>query len=323
MSNPFSRQAKEYRDQELFHVAKNPAKYVPEMVSATIHELEARGHDTSQYLSNIEKYREQAVKESKPHHLKSKSRPAFRFLKSFFRFIMHPDVHQISTSVSSRLLLTLRFYFNGLLLLFITTIPVLVLEEYGNIQSPKQRSIIPEYFQSEIDIIISSLLIPVIASTIEESQFRLVLTKFNKKYFDVFISFFGGSILLRFFGYPLISYSDFYYVYLIQISFIHLILAATMYFGLSRVRVHSTWFESNWNKTYVKLFHVLAVLFAIGHLPDFEFTVNHVLFLPLIALPFLTYAYIFSYVRVRVGFRYAVLLHFFIDLAVILRSDLI
>ncbi|MGQ7870198.1 hypothetical protein [Sunxiuqinia sp. sy24] len=107
-----------------------------------------------------------------------------------------------------------------------------------------------------------------------------------------------------------------------QTSFIYLFIAIPIYFSLAQTNIHSNWFEKNWEYALKYLFYSLALLFAILHLPTLDLTTAEQLFFwPLLILPFLVYAFVFSYVRIRIGFAYAVLLHFFIDLIVIILQN--
>lgn len=322
MPNHFTERFKQKTDIELTRIVDTPKNFVPEAVEAAIEELNARENGTSRYI-DPEIVREERRRQYERNYptKENKSKPSFRFIKSFFRLVKRPDTHRIRTTTKNRLLLTLRFYFISLLLLLISAIPTMILEELGVFTSPEQFNAIPNFINNSSDLFIASILIPIIAGVLEETQFRLVLHQFNKRYFDIFVSLFASYLVTKLFGRYFLAHTEFYSNLLVQSTLIYLIFAAPIYFSLSRTRVHSTWFESHWEAAYKYLFYGLAILFAAGHLPTLDLTLEHLIFLPLTILPFLVYALTFSYVRIRIGFRYAVLLHFTIDLIILMGKN--
>lgn len=322
MPNHFSERFKNKTDDELTYIVEAPKKHVPEAVEAAVDELNLRANGESQYIDPqkvLEERRRQFELENPTKKLRSK--PNFRFIKSFIRLVLRPDAHRIRTTTKNRLILTLRFYFLTLLFLLISAIPMMILEELGILTDPEQFDAIPDFIDNSSDIFIASILIPIIAGVLEETQFRLVLNNFKKRYFDIFVSLFISYLITKLFGRYFLAYTEFYSNLLIQSTLNYLIFAVPIYFSLSRSNAHSSWFENNWVKAYKYLFYGLALLFAVAHLPTLDLTIEHLLFLPLTILPFLVYALTFSYVRIRIGFQYAILLHFIIDLIVIMAEN--
>ncbi|MFK7952994.1 MAG: hypothetical protein AB8B73_09125 [Ekhidna sp.] len=311
MPNQFSERFKNKTDDELTSMVSTPKKHVPEAVEAAIEELNLRANGISEYIDPINVFEDQKIR----------SKPNFRFIKSFFRLIIKPDTHLIQTSIKNRLLLTIRFYFLTLLFLLVSSTPMMILEELGILTNPKQFDAIPDFIKNSSDIFIASILISIIAGFLEETQFRVVLHKYNKRYFDIFIALFLSYLITKLFGRYFLAYTEFYSNLLIQSTLIYLIFAVPIYLSLSLTNAHSSWFENNWNKAYKYLFYGLALLFAVAHLPTLDLTIEHLIFFPLTILPFLVYALIFSYVRIRIGFQYAVILHFTIDLIIIMAEN--
>lgn len=296
----------------------SPKRYLSEAVDAATEELLAREDGTSEYKDpEVIREERKRLHQTNSQTSRAKSKPNFRYLASFFRLIKSPDTHRIRTTTKNRFLLTLRFYFISMLLLFIAAIPAIILEQLGVYTIPKQFDVIPAFFNDPSDRTLGLILISVIAGVLEETQFRLVLHKFNKRYFDIFVSLFAGYLVTKVFGKYFLVYTDSYSNFLIQSALIYLILAAPIYLTLSRTKTHSKWFEQNWKTAYKGLFYGLAFLFAFVHLPTMDLMPEHFIFLPLTILTFFVYALIFSYVRIRIGFQYAVLLHFTIDLIVL------
>jgi hypothetical protein len=317
MPNHFSERFKNKTDNELTKMVEAPKKYVPEAVDAAIEELHNRENGTSEYI-DLKKAIEVSKNLAQLHTstFKHRTKESFRFIKSFIRLIRNPDTHRIRTTTKNRLLLTLRFYFLGLLFLFVASIPFVIVDQLFSIANPEQLNPIPDYFKNKSDLFLASLLIPIVAGLIEETQFRLVLSKFNKRYFDVFIAMFISYFIVRVFGRHFIAYSEFYSNLLLQSTLVYVIFAVPIYFTLQRTKSHSSWFEQNWSTAYKYLFYSLPLIFAIAHIPTFDLTLSQLALWPLIILPFLVYAFVFSYIRIRIGFIYAVLIHFTIDLIV-------
>lgn len=322
MSNHFSERFRNKTDDELNRIVLAPKKHVQEAVQAAIEELESRANGTSQYINPqvvLEERREQLDLENPPDKVRSK--PKFRLIRSFIRLVLKPDIHRIRTTPKNRFLLTLRFYFLTLLFLLIAAIPTMILEKMGVLTNPEQFAAIPDFVNNSLDILFASILIPIIAGVLEETQFRLVLHNFNKKYFDIFISLLVSYLITTLFGRYFLAYTEFYSGLLIQSTIIYLIFAVPIYFSFSQTNAHSSWFEKNWNLAYKYLFYGLALLFALGHLPTLDLNREHLIFLPLTVLPFSVFALILSYVRIRIGLQYAILLHFTIDLIVIVANN--
>ncbi len=322
MPNHFTERFRNKTDKELSKIVDTPKNYVPEAIEAAIEELDARKAGTSKYIDpNVIREERKRQYELNYSGKKPRSKSSFRFIKSFFRLLYRPNTHRIRTSIKNRLLITLRFYLLSLILILISSIPMMFLEELGWITNPEQFDAIPDFIDNSSDILLASILIPIIAGVIEEAQFRLVLTNFNKRYFDIFISLFASYIVTRLFGRYIYINTEFYSSLLIQYTFTYLIFAIPIYFSLSRTNVHSSWFQNNWRRSFRYLFYGLAIIFAMGHLPTIDLTLQHLIFFPLVILPFLIYALTLSYVRIRIGFQYAVLLHFTIDLiAIMIRN---
>lgn len=244
----------------------------------------------------------------------------FRFIKSLVKLILNPDTHRIQTSNRKRLLLTIRFYFLSILLLFLSLIPAMVLGSILEIELPKQTAFQINKISDFQDRIYMTLLIPVLAAVIEESSFRLVLSRFNHKYFNISIAFIASFFTAKLFGTSFFNYSTYQSSYLLQSVLVQLILGLPVYFSLSKTNLHSSWFEKNWRRSYKWFFYGLALIFAFGHLPNFTYTKEDFLMWPLMLLPFLVYAFSFSYVRIRIGFKYAVLLHFIVDAVIVISK---
>lgn len=197
-------------------------------------------------------------------------------------------------------------------------IPALILNEFGLLKLPVQFNYIPDSFDNSADRFLSSLLIPIIAGLFEEIEFRLVLTRFNKKYFDIFLSLTISHLIAKLFGQYFITYTEYFSNFLVQSIFVYSVFAVPVYFTLTSTKSHSSWFEHNWKFSFRILFYSLALMFAIAHLPTIDLALDEFFLWPAVILPFFTYAMVFSFVRIRIGLWYAVLLHFTIDLVIMM-----
>ena len=307
MTSYFHEKLKQQSEADLIDMITNPENYDPQAVLAaqSILDHQEEVADEPQQLADAQK-------------LTLKNKPRFRYIRSFFQMILRPDTHRIRTTTKNRLLLTLRFYFLTLLFVIVVSIPLTILQWLGISISAQQIDLIPDAYVRSSDIFFASLLIPMMAGFLEESQFRLVLGRFNKRYFDVFIACSLGYVMSKIAGRYLLTFSEFYSGLLVQSILIYLLFAVPIYFSLEGTNAHSSWFEKNWQHVFKYFFYTLAVLFAMLHLPTLQITGNQLLFWPLLILPFLVYGLVFSYVRIRVGFLYAVLLHFSVDFIILL-----
>jgi hypothetical protein len=94
--------------------------------------------------------------------------------------------------------------------------------------------------------------------------------------------------------------------------------AAAIYTSLSRSTLHSGYLEKNWNKAFKGIFYISATVFSALHIPNYNWDSQSILLLPLVLVPYINYAFLFSIIRVRLGFIYAVGIHAFVDLIAVL-----
>lgn len=244
-----------------------------------------------------------------------KIRRPFRYLRSLFHFIASPDTHRINTGVKNRLLLTLRIYLLTTLLVLVVFTTHFLMAGWWGISLPKHTQTLPDASYGMTDLYQFVLLLPVLAGVLEELMFRLPLTAYNKKYIDISL-----ACLVSFaFIFSQVRYSRALLFEtasgaLVFYSLLPVALGTVLYYNFRRSSFHTRNWEQNWPAVFPKLFYISAVLFSVLHLPNYEWELAQLPLIPVILLPYLIYAFAFSYVRVRIGFWYAVGLHFFIDL---------
>ncbi len=156
-------------------------------------------------------------------------------------------------------------------------------------------------------IFTSALLVPLL----EETAFRLFLTRFKINYFIVSVSLITGILILHFTGallwrpesYLLLSLSTYFYVLIISG-----VIGTALWLG--RKQLEKT--EKSWNNNPGLIFYSSAVFFAFFHFMSINLNGTNLLLTPIILLPFMVYGLAFGYIRIRLGFIYSILLHFII-----------
>ncbi len=67
--------------------------------------------------------------------------------------------------------------------------------------------------------------------------------------------------------------------------------------------------QRSWVRNYPFIFYGFASLFALVHLINFPFSLNILIFAPILCLPQFILGVLASYIRLKFGFQFAVLLH--------------
>jgi len=148
---------------------------------------------------------------------------------------------------------------------------------------------------------------------IEELIYRLGLV-FKPSYIKIAVSVF---LVDRLFSYEIFYLIiDFNFRFFIKICILGISLIV-VYWLLNQKRI-VCFCERFWEKHIVYIYYTSIVLFAVAHLAKFEVTNELIIFIPLILIPYLIVGVAFSYVRLRLGFLYAVLMHIFFNLGQVL-----
>lgn len=292
-------------------VKEGNLKYSSDAVLAAKKELSLR--DEIKSTVEIPEELSEETRSTSTHNKRIKPRQPFRFIRSLFKLVFRPDTHRIKTSEKNRILLTVRFYFLTLLLLFLSLTPLIFIASFIDTEIPKQTIYQLDKMHNAQDRLYLAFLIPVVAALVEETSFRLVLSKFNQRYFNISVAFLVSYIIADLFGAQFLTYSTFQSYYIVQGLLVQLTFGIPVYLSLTKTRVHSSWFEENWEKAYRWIFYGSALIFATAHLPNFGFSKDDIILWPFYLLPFLVYAFVFSFLRIRIGFIYAVLLHFIVN----------
>ncbi len=236
---------------------------------------------------------------------------------NYLSFIRKPSYNRFQdVSEKAKMLIVFKvFLFNTLGLIIVNT-PVIILKEVGMISPIMMkteliiRSIPASHSNLKTYLLIYTIfLVPVL----EEFTFRLCLTKFRVKYFIVSVSLLIGSFVVMCVKRQLwISKSDFMlsiagFLYILLFS-----LIAGGFLWIFRKKIKKI--KNIWNKNAAFGVYFISALFAIFHINNLKFESKDWFFMPLILAPFFVYGMSFSYLRVRLGIWYSILLHFIINL---------
>lgn len=218
----------------------------------------------------------------------------FKTFKGFFLYIFNPTYQdsQINTSRFSKIfsLLILTLIFNALI---ITARSILI-----------DKGIIPPLFMKDKELLYGFWFYPltvlIISPIIEELGFRLL---FIPSRLNIAVSI---SILLYFLSYLIFSFQLYgINIYLIIPSVSLLILLAVT----TKSRI--TKLLNNIVTKYFKITFFTSVFFYVSvHLPNFWLEKGHIIWLPLIFLPYLMLGLVLGYIRVALGIKYSIIFHF-------------
>ena len=156
------------------------------------------------------------------------------------------------------------------------------------------------------------------APILEEFTFRLLLTKYKKTYIIISISLIFGFLINRFFYAQLWHFKS---VILFNIApYLYPVLFALPIFTLLFLIKFD--FEYIWNRYYSRFFYLIAILFAILHIPALDLNIGHLVFIPIIALPYFISALSLGYARNRYGILFSIILHFVLNAPLIVKTIL-
>lgn len=225
-------------------------------------------------------------------------------LKGFFLYIFNPTYQdsQTKTSKFNKILslLILALVFNGIIIL---TRSILI-----------DKGIIPTLFFKNNNplagFLYYALSVLIIGPVVEELGFRLLLVP---KRFNIAISF---SILLYF----LSSFIFHFNLYEVDLYLI-IPLVAFFIFLLITIRPATIKHLNSFIIKHFKIiFYISTILFTYVHLTNFWIEKGHIIWLPLIFLPYLMLGLVFGYIRVIFGIKYSIISHFTYNTFIFLLS---
>lgn len=209
----------------------------------------------------------------------------YRSYLQLYHFLRSPEPHKSAFSSSEKRKLILHLIVLTIFLGFLTDTPVNFLLEHKLIPDPGRNVV------EDIDGPLSVLLIVLLGPAIEECLFRWQLSRVRAS-----VLFVGVTMSI------FIAAQATGIVTIIAAIIAVFFLVITV---LSRLVTLYKW----WRKNYSFLFYFTAVSFAIAHISNYSNGVRMLPWTVLYVLPQFFAGLTLGYCRIKLGFRYAILLH--------------
>ena len=236
-------------------------------------------------------------------------------IKDFISFFKKPNYESFDLSFPQKLKEFLKLYLITLVLVFFTRLLVElfillnVFAEYS--QKISKLPDITSKKNSYVFLVTAMVLVPVF----EEIVFRLLLTKYNKRFITISLSLIIGSFLTKGFPGYLLNIKSIYIYNLM--SFAYPICFALPFFVIAnRIKFD---FKLIWDRYYPVIFYFITIIFALTHISTLTISNEHYLFLPILILPFIVLGIALGYIRTRLGILYAIFFHFLFNLPMLIR----
>jgi len=236
--------------------------------------------------------------------------------KNFIFFIKKPDNNKKEDMTSSQKLIELlKLYLITLLFAMLISIVNKILiklgaygeytQNLGNLPKLHNKAFIWTY-------LIFGLVWPPI---IEEFAFRLLLTKYNKKFISISISLITGLAIYRlFYSYLWHPQSS---IIFNTVSYLYpVIFAIPIFATLHLIRFN---FSNLWKNNFTLVFYLITLTFALFHIFTLNITTTHLYYLPIVVLPFILFGISLGFARIRFGILYSIILHFLFNAPVIIK----
>lgn len=229
--------------------------------------------------------------------------------KNYISFSKNPDFTEEQLSSVDKLKKLIKLYLITLLFLVLANLINKILIKIGVYQDFTQSiNKLPQLTNKGFSI--SYLLIALVcAPVLEEFTFRLLLTKYNKKFIIISISMMFGFISYRLF-YNHLWHSESIILFNFIPYLYPILFAVPIFFILNFIKFN---LENIWHKHYPIIFYFVVVLFAALHITTLNINSEHYLYIPIIILPFIIYGISLGYARIRYGIIYSILLHFILN----------
>ena len=248
--------------------------------------------------------------------------------RSFKQFIISPEFTEADgVQLTDKLLILIKYFLLSIGLILLATAIDMVLQGIGlypTFQNKLSSTILnaPNESSNWIFALVTLLSAPLL----EELQFRLLLHRYNLDYISISFSLFSG-----------------FHTYNLTAAFlwktggdtlgVFLPLACTLSFGLiliypvraiMRRLVQKSRLENVWNRHPCVWVYLSVVAFALVHLQNFtDMEAIHYICLPITLLPYIIYGWVLSFIRIRLGLAYSILLHSFYLAPILIKLLLI
>lgn len=236
--------------------------------------------------------------------------------KDFRNFVKSPDYLEFEEfTISKRLIVFLKVFVIRTVLLIIPAIILAVFEYIGLYNGIEMIS--TEIYEFEKNrnsgytfylILLLVLLMPIL----EEIAYRLPLRRFDLKSTilavssacGLFIAYLVSEYLWWPKGHLFFFLTNLFYLISI-IGILYVIL--NLFNGpISKLKIF-------WNKNPPKIIYLSVTLFTLLHIFNLNIEAKDLFFLPLILVHFLIEALAFSYLRIRLGLLYSIIMHVLIN----------
>lgn len=242
-------------------------------------------------------------------------------------FLKQPDYEIMpDQAVKSKLLILFKVLVLTYLGIIIVSIPLNILQKLEIVGETIQKTTLV-YEVIKVDFVSYRpyflLAVVLIGPITEELSFRLALGKYDSKLLSISISIFAGILFGDYLS-QFLWVSNSYIAYLLIYCIYILLITGTLFFivRMEFFKRNLDRIKTGWNAKPGLVFYIVAALFAIVHINNLEFRTNDLIFLPLILLPFFIYGLSLGYIRIRLGMKYSILFHVFINAMVMALIDL-
>lgn len=235
--------------------------------------------------------------------------------RDLFIFLKKPDFEKLQDlSIKTKIIILFKVLILTYIGLIVANLPFQILsglniigETTNKVDSALNTMKVRDMAHKPYFIISSILLVPLL----EETAFRLFLTRFKINYFIISVSVISGSLILYFIG-TLLWRPESYLLFSLSTYFYVLIISGILGFALWLLRNYIVEIKKFWDKNIGLIFYSSAILFGLFHFMSINVNKDNLIFAPIILLPFIVYGLSFGYIRIRLGFIYSIILHFII-----------
>ena len=216
---------------------------------------------------------------------------------AFFRFIKKPHFLQEENKVISKLKITFSLFILQIILVGLTTLVIsLILIHYFGLKSDSANE--------NLQLLYNPVILFAMVAVLEEFSFRGFLKKFNPLFFSISVAGISGIYFKKLYYRNMV----FELQGLMEMGILMIfIFTLSLFFAKKNTSKMTAFWDSNQHSIIISS----AVLFAFIHF--FNHKNLDLVNLPLIISQFLS-AFILSFVRMRSGVVFAILLHFIWDL---------
>ncbi|PQB07273.1 hypothetical protein BST83_08985 [Polaribacter filamentus] len=235
--------------------------------------------------------------------------------QDLFRFLKKPSFDKLqNASIKTKIIILFKILILTYVGIIIASLPFQILKELNFVgeTTNKVRVFLDIMRESRSDyksyfIFTSILLVPLL----EETAFRLFLTKFKLNYFIISVSLIFGCLIFYFVNFLFWKPAS-YLLFSISTYFYSTMISGVIGLILWIIRNQLIGIKKFWNSNIGIIFYSSAILFALFHFMSTNFNKDNLIFAPVILLPFVVYGVTFGYVRIRLGLIYSMALHFVI-----------